>query len=482
MRALLVPLGLGVFIIGVRVMGRSLGRLAGGRIRSFLVRATSTPIRSVLAGALLTSFLQSSSATSAIVVGLVHGRVIALPAAVGIIMGSNVGTTVTAQFMALGLDSLGLAFLAGGLALLVLRRRDWRAGILTGLGLLLLGLGIMKGTAAYLQDLELFQSLVIWLREHPLQGFLAGFLLTVSLQSSSASIGLLQTLAGQGIMTVPSLIPMIYGENVGTTTTALIASLGLSRDARRAAVSHLVFNLLGSLLFIGMAPIVAEVVGWMSSSPARQLAHAHTLFNAGSLMIQLPLLGALVAVSGKLVPPEARPLSYSAAPRSLRRETSLKGRQDLVGMIRLVRHMIAGVFQGHLKDEPLAVTKVALRKESLDRMWRRSYQLSDPVCAEDRCIQMSDLLQEAGDICLGLARGRSLHLPRRYIHWFAEACLGSLEVAAWRLKRNSGSCFQMEGQPEGRYPAIAPERTGQGLNRLLDVCRQIRELSAGVAG
>lgn len=443
MKALLVPVGLVVFLVGVRIMGRNLRHLSGLRAHHLLPTATSTPLRAALTGALVTSILQSSSATSAMTVGLVHGRLMPLPAAVGVVMGANVGTTVTAQFMALGLDAYGLVLIGLGLVLWARQGRlglRWGGGLL-GVGLLLVGLNLMKSGAASWADLEGLKTWALWIRDHPLGGMAVGFGLTCLIQSSSAAIGMLQTLAGQGILPVASVLPMMYGENVGTTMTAILASVGLSRSARRVAVCHLLFNLTGSLIFLLVTPYVAGVVSWISGDAARQVAHAHTLFNLLNLALQLPMLGILVVVSGRLVAPEEgsralRP-KYVSVCRQVR---SACLRREIKIMIRLIARMIGDASRGGAKETSGTRSNLILRKESFDRLWARSrlrlisrcQKASPGSCIDgeqETWIALGELLREAAEMCLDLKRQYATMAPGERLRPLSEDCLNLLHQA-----------------------------------------------------
>ena len=297
--------GLALFIYGMRLMGEGLRKIAGDQLKAILERLTAHPITGVLTGALVTIALQSSSATSVMVVGFVNAGLMTLPAAIPIIMGANVGTTVTAQMIAFRLDQYSLPAVAVGVALMLFsrkRRHRYLGQAILGFGLLFTGMAMMKDAMAPLREVEAFSAWLLQFQDRTAQGVLAGFALTVVVQSSSAAIGILQALASQDLLPLAAALPMIYGENLGTTTTALLSSLGASVAARRAAVSHFVFNVVGTLLFFAMTPLVLPVIQGLSTDPMRQLANAHTIFNLINVLIQLPFLGLLVLVVRRIVP------------------------------------------------------------------------------------------------------------------------------------------------------------------------------------
>lgn len=298
--------GLGLFLYGMNIMGAGLEKTAGRKLNKLIEVLTTNRLMAVLVGAVVTMIVQSSSATTVMVIGFVNAGLMSLSQAVGVIMGANIGTTITAQIIALNLTDYAPIAVAIGVALWLAsskRRTKTIAEIFIGFGILFIGMDMMGGGLKPLANLPAFANLMTRL-ENPILGALAGLLLTTVVQSSSASIGLLQALAGEGLIGINIAFPILFGENIGTTTTALLSSIGANITAKRAAVVHFLFNLIGTIIFMTVLRIPVE---WLVTliSPTNvqsQIANAHTLFNIINVLIQLPFAGFLVKAAEKLVP------------------------------------------------------------------------------------------------------------------------------------------------------------------------------------
>ncbi|NLK08816.1 MAG: Na/Pi cotransporter family protein [Firmicutes bacterium] len=297
--------GLGLFLYGMQQMGDGLQKAAGHKMRRLLEVLTSNRLLGVFVGAAVTAIIQSSSATTVMVVGFVNAGLMSLHQAIGVIMGANVGTTVTAQLIAFDIGAYALVFVAiGVLPIVFSKRKRWRymGQVLAGFGILFLGIETMKTALAPIAETPSFASITRILAENQTLGLGLGAALTALLQSSSAAIGIIQSLALEGGISVQMALPILFGTNVGTTITALLSSVGTSLNARRAAVSHLCFNLIGTIIFLPLLPWFAKVVARTSQSPVRQIANAHTLFNAANTIILLPFAGLLAVTVVRLVP------------------------------------------------------------------------------------------------------------------------------------------------------------------------------------
>ena len=324
--------GLALFILGMRIMCDGLTRVAGARMKLVLQACTRNRMVGMGVGALITAVIQSSSATSVMVVGFVNAGLLSLERAIVLIMGANIGTTITAQMIAFKLDSLALPAVAVGVAIQLIAKRKttqhW-AMVLVGFGLLFTGLSTMGGVLKGLQHSPtitgLFSSIDCTPRDGHipvgalLLGIGIGTLVTVIVQSSSASIGLLQVLASTGLLNIYTALPILLGDNIGTTTTALLAAIGANRDARRAAVANAVLKVTGSMLMFGMffvfwggQPIFLHAVDALTAGDAfngenlaRHVANAHTLFNVACTLLFLPLVPLLAWACRALVPQTA---------------------------------------------------------------------------------------------------------------------------------------------------------------------------------
>lgn len=299
--------GLGLFLYGMNLMGDGLQKSAGSKLKRIIELLTSNVIMGVLVGMVVTMIIQSSSATTVMVVGFVNAGIMSLPQAIGVIMGANIGTTITAQLVSLDVDFLAPVALGIGIVIYMFTKKPKYkhiAEILIGFGILFTGMDFMKDAVKPLAEYQGFTDMLLSFGHHPILGVLMGFAITAIVQSSSASMGMLIALASQGLIPVTAALPILYGENIGTCVTSLISSIGATRNARRAAIMHLTFNVLGSAIFmlILSKPIVAIVTAIDPSDAARQIANAHTLFNVINVIVLLPFNKLIVKLALKLVP------------------------------------------------------------------------------------------------------------------------------------------------------------------------------------
>ncbi len=294
--------GLGLFLYGMWMMREHLQAAAAHQIERFLKRLTATRMRGFLAGIGVTAVLQSSSAVMVLLVGLTDAGLIGLTQAVWGILGANIGTTVTGQLIALRVEGFAplLAFV-GILLLLFARQERWRrwGGLLAGVGVMFIGLTMMGEAMLPLKGEAWFLSLLASCR-HPAAGIFAGTAVTAILQSSSASIAMLQTLAKSGLVDLSQSIYLVFGQNMGTCVTGLLASAGGGRNGRQTAVIHLLVNVFGTILFLCLVqlfPIGSWVEGLAPGNVAKQIADLHTIFNLVTSLTLLPLSGLLVRVA-----------------------------------------------------------------------------------------------------------------------------------------------------------------------------------------
>lgn len=299
--------GLGLFLYGITLMGNGLQKATGDKLKSIIGLLTKNRFVAVFVGIIVTGIIQSSSATTVMVVGFVNAGILSLSQAIGIIMGANVGTTVTAQLISFNLEAYAPFAVAIGMVMYLINRGPKSkdiAEILIGFGILFIGMIYMKTALAPLGELKAFQDLLIKFGTNPLLGIFVGFALTLILQSSSASIGILVALAMQGTLPLSSALPILYGDNIGTCTTALLSSIGASKNAQRAAVMHLTFNVIGTMIFVLILnkPVMYAVSSMNPESVARQIANAHTIFNLANVVIQFPFAGLIVRFAEKVIP------------------------------------------------------------------------------------------------------------------------------------------------------------------------------------
>lgn len=310
--------GLGMFLYGMTVMGEGLQKAAGSKLKKIIEMLTSNVVMGVLVGTVVTGIIQSSSATTVMVVGFVNAGIMTLSQAIGVIMGANIGTTVTAQLVSFSLEDVAPIALGIGIIFYMFTSKEKTkqvAEILIGFGLLFTGMEFMKEAVEPLSELASFRNALLFLSKNPLLGILAGFAITGIVQSSSASMGMLIALASQGLVPITAALPILYGDNIGTCVTSLISSLGASRNAKRAAVMHLSFNVIGTLLFMLILnkPIVAVVQYLDPANTARQIANAHTLFNLINVIILLPFSKYIVKLAERLVPVKEEEIELATA-------------------------------------------------------------------------------------------------------------------------------------------------------------------------
>ncbi|HGM3801876.1 TPA: Na/Pi cotransporter family protein [Clostridioides difficile] len=299
--------GLGLFLYGMSLMGEGLQKSAGDKLKKIIELLTSNVVMGVLVGTVVTGIIQSSSATTVMVVGFVNAGIMNLSQAIGVIMVANIGTTVTAQLVSFNLE--GIAPIALGIGILFYlftsnQKTKHLSEILIGFGILFTGMEFMKDAVAPLAEYKAFTDALLYFSKNPVLGILAGFAITGIVQSSSASMGMLIALASQGILPLSSALPILYGDNIGTCVTSLLSSVGASRNARRAAVMHLSFNVIGTIIFMLVLnkPISAIVTHFDPTDTARQIANAHTLFNLTNVIILLPFSKYIVKLANRLIP------------------------------------------------------------------------------------------------------------------------------------------------------------------------------------
>jgi len=299
--------GLALFLYGMHMMSNGLELAAGNKMQSILEKITSNRFLGVGVGALITALIQSSSATTVMVVGFVNSGLIKLENAVWVIMGANIGTTITGQLIAIDITALAPLIAFVGVALVVFfksQKLDAYGTIFAGLGILFIGMDMMSTAMTPLRTMPEFVSLITKF-ENPLIGILVGALFTAIIQSSSASVGILQALAMSGVITLPSAIYVLFGQNIGTCITSVLASIGTNRNAKRATIIHLSFNIIGTVIFVIISLITPFAVFMESLTPTNvpaQIANVHTVFNVVTTILLLPFGKKLVDFTYIILP------------------------------------------------------------------------------------------------------------------------------------------------------------------------------------
>lgn len=328
--------GLGLFIYGMVMMSNSLKSIAGDRMKRLLEILTNNRVLGILVGTIVTMIIQSSSTTTVMIVGFVNAGLMNLMQAIGVIMGANIGTTITAQLIAFNITQISPLAIAVGAGMFLFARRNKTkqiGSVILGFGILFTGIAFMSDAMAPLRDHEGFKSLLVSFSRNPILGVLAGFVLTAIIQSSSASIGLLQALAISGAFNnIPGVspfaltVPILLGENIGTCVTAMISSIGTNITAKRAAFIHFSIKVIGTVwvlivlgivgcIFNGSNPIfdlianisgTTMIAGHVVPDVARQIANTHTIFNVVNTIVLFPFAGALVKLAEKIMPGEEK--------------------------------------------------------------------------------------------------------------------------------------------------------------------------------
>lgn len=299
--------GLALFLYGMNMMSNGLELAAGNKMKTILEKLTSNRILGVLVGALVTAIIQSSSATTVMVVGFVNSGLMSLTSAVWVIMGANIGTTITGQLIAIDITAIAPLIAFIGVAMIVFfksKKLDAFGSVIGGLGILFIGMETMSNAMVPLRTMPEFVGLISKF-QNPFIGILAGALFTALIQSSSASVGILQALAKSGVMTLSSSIYVLFGQNIGTCITSVLASIGTSKNAKRTTIIHLTFNIIGTVIFVSISmlfPFAHLVESITPNNVAAQIANVHTIFNVATTLLLLPIGTKLVDLAKMILP------------------------------------------------------------------------------------------------------------------------------------------------------------------------------------
>lgn len=418
--------GLALFIYGMNLMSDGLQKSAGDKMKSILAMLTRNPLLGVLAGALCTAVLQSSSATTVMVIGFVSAGLMKLPQAISIILGANIGTTITAQLIAFKIGDYAWVFVAVGFIMyFFIKKSDMIKYIgqtIFSFGLLFVGINIMGDTMKPLAGSQIFTDLMTWVQDMPLLGVVLGTVMTVVVQSSSATIAVLQNLAStagadglSSIIGLEGALPILFGDNIGTTITAVIASIGASVAAKRTAAAHVIFNITGTLIFIWFIPYYAEFIAFISPKGAetevisRQIANAHMCFNLFNTIWFIPLIGVLVMVVTKIVPDKKQDklpfepvfLDYNVLDRPF--AAIHLATQELIRLARMTFEMISLSEKSFVKNDAAAARKVGEEEENVNDLQENivnylAGMFTTDTITEEQAAKVSGLLHVAADI------------------------------------------------------------------------------------
>jgi phosphate:Na+ symporter len=369
--------GLGLFIYGIWEMSEGLHKMSGDRMRRVLHNLTGSPIKGVLVGTGITSVIQSSSATTVMVVGFVNAGLISLIQALGVIFGAAIGTTVTAQLVAFKLTDFALPIIGVGMLTVLLARKKTHkhAGeFLLGFGILFLGLHILTTVVKPLGQYPLFNNVMVSFSRNPLLGILAGTVITGILQSSSVTTGMVIGLAMVNLVDLKAAIPLVFGCNIGTCVTALIASIGTNISAKRAAVAHLMFKVIGVIYFFPFLSLFENLVSHTSAALPRQIANAHTLFSVINTIIFLPFIRLYASFITKIVKgKEEEEIEY--LPKYLDRlllntppiaiEAAIK---EIIRALGLTQRMVSLAMESFFKNDSKSLERITRGEEAVDSL------------------------------------------------------------------------------------------------------------------
>ncbi|WP_153733186.1 Na/Pi cotransporter family protein [Sporosarcina obsidiansis] len=383
--------GLGIFLFAIKYMGDGLQKAAGDKLRAILDRFTTNPFMGVLVGIIVTVLIQSSSGTTVITVGLVSAGFMTLRQAIGVIMGANIGTTVTAFIIGLDVGAYALPIMAVGAFLIffINKAKIKNLGeVIFGFGGLFLGLELMSDGMKPLSSLESFSDFTLVMSEHSLLGVVAGTIFTLIVQSSSATVGILQGLYAEDLVTLKAALPILFGDNIGTTITAVLASIGASVAARRAAATHVLFNIVGTIIFMLLLIPFTAYVEWVSGllnlESKMQIAFAHGSFNIANTILQFPFIGAWAYLVTRMIPGEDVTIEYK--PKHLDRHFITQSPAVAIGQAKeeIIR---MGDFSVQGLEQSFEYLKTGQKKHA-----EMAYQIEDAINNLDR--KITDYLVE----------------------------------------------------------------------------------------
>jgi phosphate:Na+ symporter len=368
--------GLGLFIYGIHLMGDGLQRVAGDRFRNILKVLTSNAFKGVLVGTGITALVQSSSATTVMVVGFVNAGLMTFVQSLGVIFGANIGTTITAQIIAFKLTNYALPIIGVGMVLNIFaKKRFWKfLGLFfLGFGILFLGLKIMTSAVKPLADNPAVIHAFLAINNRLIYGVLLGVAVTAIVQSSSVTTGIVLGFVSIGLLDLNGAIPIILGANIGTCVTIMIASIGANIASRRAAIAHLLFNVIGSVLFLIIIKPFTALVSHTSIDALRQCANAHTIFNVVNTMIFLPFVVLYAKLIEKIVPGKA--IMIETGPKYLEKHLINTpvfaldaATKEIVVMADHAKEMVAEAADGFLNINEKALKHLPKREEALDSL------------------------------------------------------------------------------------------------------------------
>lgn len=416
--------GLSLFLYGMQMMSNGLEAAAGNKMKRILERLTANRILGVLVGAGITAVIQSSSATTVMVVGFVNSGMMTLQQAVWIIMGANIGTTITGQLIALDIGAIAPLFAFIGVAMIVFLKKEKLhhfGKIIAGLGILFIGMDMMSAAMTPLRESEAFISLMTQF-SNPVLGILAGAIFTAIIQSSSASVGILQALASSGVIGLPQAVYVLFGQNIGTCITAVLAAIGTSRNAKRTTIIHLSFNIIGTIVFtiICMVTPFVSLMEGLTPNVSAQIANTHTIFNITTTLLLLPFGTQLAKMATKILPDRAEEkedtmhLEYiqPMIPIETRGETKIgisaiavnAIRNELTRMTKMAKENVALSFDAVREGNTGLLEEVRNREEYIDFLNKEISKYISRMLVKERNPKDSQYMSVLFKVCGNLER------------------------------------------------------------------------------
>ncbi|SDL05666.1 phosphate:Na+ symporter [Halarsenatibacter silvermanii] len=443
--------GLAIFIYGMKQMSEGLQKVAGKKLRRLLASLTGRPLRAVLVGTGVTALVQSSSATTVMTIGFVNAGLINLSQAIGVIIGANVGTTITAQLISFRLEEYAYhAIIIGVFAFLFARdrRKQYLGQCLLGFGLLFLGLGTMGDMMAPLRDSPVFAELMATFGTYPALGLVIGAVVTILVQSSTASFGIMIGLAGAGALDFQTAIPIILGTNIGTTVTAALSSAGANLTAKRTGAAHFLFNTLGSVIFVGLIYLIPDFTLWVETfisrlsllagqqpSLERMLANTHTLFNIVNALLWLPFMGVLKRGVMAVIPGEDMTIKRGLTYVDMRM-TETPGvamdqvDQEVVRMLEISQDMVDEAMEALIEGDRELADRVIEKEEIVNEIEEDLLEFlaglsgnnlsEDDLRLRDYYISLVDAIESIADDADDLA-DLALHVEEHRLEFSGEA-------------------------------------------------------------
>lgn len=405
--------GLGLLLYGMKIMGEGMQKAAGDRMRHILEVLTGNLFSAILVGTIVTGIIQSSAATTVMVVGFVNAGLMTLRQAIGVIMGANIGTTITAWIIAIDLSAWALPAIGIGFILsMVTKNKTYRyfGQTILGFGLLFLGINVISNSMAIVKDSPKVLELFATISKSPIAALLVGMGVTILIQSSSATTGFLITLGNQGLISFDAALPIILGANIGTCITAILASIGTSRNAKKAATAHLLFNVVGSVLAMLLLPSFTQLIQLISHSNnfGHLVANAHTVFNLINTLLWVGLVGYLEKAVNLLVPgkdtlPQKAPAFLDKRMLNTPSVALSLATKELIRMASIAGDMIADSRIGFFEHNRKRIEDTYAKEDVVDHIQREvveylSTLLSQSSLTKPQSTRMAGLMHIVNDI------------------------------------------------------------------------------------